>query len=162
QRSAFAMAATAWAWGCRCGIPGLRTSAVGMLQSTTERSRKGMPARTASARLEGSSSHAQTIAPERARAIAAVSPDLARPKTATVRPACSGSGIICSPELEGCKPGQRQDRGYDPEADHDRRFGPSLLLEVMMQRRHAKHAATGQLEGDDLHDHRCSFEHEQP
>ena len=51
--------------------------------------------------------------------------------------------------------------GDDPEADDDGGLRPALLLEMVMQRRHAEDALAGELEGRDLHDHRHRLEHEQ-
>ena len=45
---------------------------------------------------------------------------------------------------------KRKHHGDDPESDDHGRFGPTLLLEVMMQGRHAEHAYPEQLERGDL------------
>src|SRR5690242_4078214 len=66
-----------------------------------------------------------------------------------------------SAQLQRGEAGERQHHRDDPEADHDLRLGPALLLEVMMQRRHAEHALARQLERGDLHDDRHRFQHEQ-
>src|SRR5262249_13749970 len=67
-----------------------------------------------------------------------------------------------SPQLQGRQPGERQHHRDDPESDHDLRFGPAELFEMMMQRRHAEDAFSGELEGGALHDHGDGFQHEQP
>src|SRR5882724_12149928 len=66
-----------------------------------------------------------------------------------------------SSQFQRRKPGQRQHDRDDPEPDHDLRFGPAELLEMMMDRRHLENALSGQLEGGDLHDHRHRLQHEQ-
>src|SRR5229473_2993887 len=72
-----------------------------------------------------------------------------------------GEYTTYSPQLQGGEAGQRQHHRNDPEPDHDLRFGPALLFEMMMQRRHPEHALAGELEGHHLHDHRNRFQHEQ-
>src|SRR6202035_162522 len=57
-----------------------------------------------------------------------------------------------SPQLQRGEAGERQHHRNDPEPDHDLRFGPALLLEMMMQRRHPEHALAGELERHHLHD----------
>ena len=83
----------------------------------------------------------------------------------TARPSCRRSVVtgIIDPHRSFSvdEPGQRQHDRDDPEADHDLRLGPALLLEMVVERRHPEHALAGQLERDDLHDHRHRLEHEQ-
>src|SRR4051812_9182856 len=67
-----------------------------------------------------------------------------------------------SPQLQRRQPGQRQHHRDNPEPDHDLRLGPSLLLEMVVQRRHPEHAFAGQLERDHLHDDGYRLQHEQP
>src|SRR5262249_29825038 len=99
-------------------------------------------------------------APEACSARTAASPLRASPSTPTDRPWSSGSWIIASPQLQGGETDQRQDRGDDPEPDHDRRLLPPFLLEVMVQRRHAEHAPAGELERADLNDDRARLQNE--
>src|SRR5687768_15635330 len=145
QRRSFAAAATGWGLGKVCGIPGLSTSAAGFVQCAAARSVTGTPACSASARLAGSSSQAQTSAPDAASARAATRPDLASPSTATVLPAYEGSWIMTlrSPQLQRGEAGQGQDGGDDPETDDDGGLRPALLLEVVVQRRHLEDALAG-------------------
>src|SRR5689334_22776836 len=66
-----------------------------------------------------------------------------------------------SPQFQRGETGKRQHHRDDPEADHDLRLGPALLLEMMVQRRHHEHALARQLERGDLHDDGDRFQHEQ-
>src|SRR4051812_29593134 len=66
-----------------------------------------------------------------------------------------------SSQFQRREPGKREHNRDDPESDHDLRLGPALLLEMMMQRRHAEHALAREAERDHLHDHRDRLEHEQ-
>src|SRR5262245_10331037 len=66
-----------------------------------------------------------------------------------------------SSQLQGRKAGERQHHGNDPEADHDLRLGPAELLIMVVDRRHLEHALAGELERNDLDDHRNRLEHEQ-
>ena len=50
------------------------------------------------------------------------------------------------PQFQGGKAKERQHHGDDPEADHDRRFRPALLLVMVVQRRHAEDALARQPE----------------
>src|ERR1700676_5460846 len=52
-----------------------------------------------------------------------------------------------SPQLQRREAGQRQHYRDDPEPDHDLRFGPAQLLEMVMDRRHPEDALPGELEG---------------
>src|SRR6185312_15897414 len=106
-------------------------------------------------RLASPSSQAITAAPPAASACAAASPDRPRPRTPTGRSLKAVTGTIAaSPQLQGGEPGERQDRGDDPEADDDGRLLPALLLEMMMEGGHAEDPAAGQLEARDLDDDR--------
>src|SRR5277367_842895 len=148
--------------GKLCGMPGLRISAAGVRQSIAARSTIGMPSACAASRAAAESSQASTVAPPLSSACAAARPERASPSTATVLPAMKPRSIIALPQLQGREADQRQHRGDDPEADDDGRLRPALLLEMMVQRRHAEDAAAGQLERGDLDDHRYGLEHEQP
>src|SRR5208282_2957621 len=108
------------------------------------------------------SSHAHTSAPLAISALALAMPLLPRPMTATGKPAKGNTSITRSPQLERREAGERQDRRDDPEADEDGRLLPALLLEVVMERRHAKDAFAGELEGEHLHEDRHGLEHEEP
>src|SRR3981189_2885408 len=119
------------------------------------------PACTALATLPALSSPAMTCAPPAFRAWQLASPEPPRPNTAPVLPAKEVTGIKCSPQFQRGEAGERQHHRDDPETDHDLRFGPTLLLEMMMQRRHPEYAFAGQLERHHLHDDRDRFEHEQ-
>ena len=77
----------------------------------------------------------------RARTVAR--PERASPSTTNDEPLRTARSIIRSPQLQGGEAGHRQDGGDDPEADDDGRLGPALLLEMMVQRRHAEDAPAG-------------------
>src|SRR5215471_3547549 len=64
-------------------------------------------------------------------------------------------------QLERGETGDRQNPSDDPETDHDLRLLPALLLEMMVERRHAKDAPPGHLIARDLDDDRYRFEHEE-
>src|SRR5579862_1528337 len=66
-----------------------------------------------------------------------------------------------SPELQCGEARDRENRGDNPEPDHDGRLLPPFLFEMVVQRRHAKNPPTGQLYSYYLYDHRDRFEHEQ-
>src|ERR1700743_2387694 len=119
------------------------------------------PACAAFATLSAPSSPAITSAPPAFKAWQLASPDPPRPNTATVLPANEVTGIKSSPQFQRGEAGQRQHHRNDPEPDHDLRFGPAQLLEMMMDRRHPEDALAGELERDDLHDHGDCLEHEQ-
>src|SRR5512146_656210 len=59
-----------------------------------------------------------------------------------------------SPHLQGGQAHQHQDHGDDPETHDDAWLGPALELEMVMQRRHAEDALTGELERAHLQNHR--------
>src|SRR3954447_9385801 len=150
-----ARATTRCGAGYVCGMPGERTSEGMSPRSALRRSTMAMPAAAAASRRAALSSHAITVAPPRARACAAARPDFPRPRTPTGMPRKQVTsifvGIIAtSPQFQRRQPGEREDRGDDPETDDDGRLLPALLLEMMVQRRHAEDAAAGQLEACDL------------
>src|SRR5271154_6040263 len=138
-----------WVWG----IPGDSTSAAILDQSKPAGSSTGMRWLAAMARPKAASSQACTRAPPALSAAAAARPERASPSTATSRPRYAPTSIIPSPQLERGEAGDREDRGDDPEADDDGRLLPALLLEVMVERRHAEDALARELEARDLHDH---------
>src|SRR5215212_414456 len=145
------------------GTPGLNTRVSKGERSRRSRSPSVMPWAFALPRAVSESSQAVTIAPPRLRASATARPERASPKTATFFPcidlAANIEGRILS-ELERGEAEQRQNEGDDPEADHDRRFLPALLLKMMMQGRHGEYAPAPDLEGEYLDDNRYGFEHE--
>ena len=59
----------------------------------------------------------------------------------------------CSPQLQRGEAGQRQHHRDDPEPDHDLRFGPAQLLEMVMNGRHPEDALAAQLERTHLQNH---------
>src|ERR1700675_225633 len=65
-----------------------------------------------------------------------------------------GEYTTYSPQLQRGDAGQRQHHRDDPEPDHDLRFGPALLLEMVMDRRHPEYTLAGELEQHNFHDHR--------
>src|SRR5579885_718231 len=152
--AARARAATGCGAGWVCGMPGDSTSARTPSSAAVPRSTSGTPAEAAAARRVAASSQAMTRAPPCCSACAAARPERARPRTATGSLRKHGTAIIASPELQGGEAGDREDRGDDPEADDDGRFLPALLLEMMVQRRHAEDPLAGELEARDLHDDR--------
>src|ERR1700704_115454 len=93
----------------------------------------------------------------RARPVAR--PERASPSTTNDEPFRMPRSIIRSPQLQGGEAGHRQDGGDDPETKDDGGLGPALLLEVMMQRRHAEDAPAGPFVGQDLDDDRHGLEH---
>src|SRR5690242_9942856 len=145
------------------GTPGASTSAAKFAQDTLRKSAVMKPACAALATFSALSSAAITSAPPAFSAWQEASPEPPRPNTATVLPANEVTGIMALPsaQLQGGETGERQHHRDDPEADHDLRFGPALLLEVVMDRRHPEHALARELEGHDLHDHRHRLEHKQ-
>src|SRR3954466_16107519 len=172
--------------GCVSGAPGVSTSAAKFAHDTLRRSAVMKPACAAFTRLSAASSPAITSAPPAFSAWQLARPEPPSPNTATVLPAKEVTGIMMSfrgaplrrergmtnmpsqasptrsPQLQRRQAGQRQHHRDDPEPDHDLRLGPSLLLEMVMQRRHPEYAFSGQLERDHLHDDGNRLEHEQP
>src|SRR4029079_9221054 len=146
------------------GAPGVRTSEAKFCHDTARRSAVMKPDCTALATLSGLSSAAITSAPPAFSAWQHARPEPPRPNTATVLPAKEVTGIMSrfrSAQFQRGETGERQHHRDDPEADHDLRFGPALLLEMMVQRRHHEHALAGHLERHHLHDDGDRFEHEQ-
>src|ERR1700726_1466591 len=136
------------------GAPGVSTSAAKLAQEALRKSMVTKWARAASANLSAPSSPAKTLAPPALSAWQLARPDPPRPNTATLLPAKEVTGImiVCSPQLERGEAGQRQHHRDDPEPDHDLRFGPAQLLEMVMDRRHPEDALAGELERRHLHD----------
>src|SRR6187399_3405155 len=143
------------------GAPGVKISAEKFDHDTVRRSAVVKPACAALATLSAESSPAITSAPPAFSAWQLARPEPPRPNTATVLPAKEVTGINGSPQLQRGEAGQRQHHRDDPEPDHDLRFGPALLLEMVMQRRHPEHALAGELEGGHLYNHGDGFQHEQ-
>src|SRR6266576_1955028 len=144
------------------GAPGVSTSAAKFAHDTLRKSAVTKPACAASASFSTPSSPAMTSAPPAFKAWQLANPEPPRPNTATVLPAKEVTGIKLSPQLQRGEAGQRQHHRDDPEPDHDLRFSPALLLEMMMQRRHPEYALAGELERHHLHDHRICIKHEHP
>src|SRR6202166_2151383 len=147
--------------GCVSGAPGVSTSAAKFFHESFRKSAVIKPAFAASASLSAPSSLAITSAPPAFKAWQLASPDPPRPNTATILPAKEVTGINSSPQFQRGEAGQRQHHRNDPEPDHDLRFGPAQLLEMVMDRRHPEDAFAGELERYHLHDHRDRFQHEQ-
>src|SRR5262245_55429560 len=119
------------------GAPGARISAAKCAQEVGRRSAVTKPACPAFAPLSALSQAAMTPAPPAFSAWQLARPEPPRPNTATVLPAEEVTGIIDrSTQLQRGEAGERQHHRDDPEADHDLRLCPTLLLEMMMQRRH--------------------------
>src|SRR5437868_5780519 len=127
--------------GCVSGTPGVSTSAAILDQSIWRRFPVGMPSAAASATFCALSSKATTSAPPAASARQVASPEPPSPNTATFFPANVVTGIMASlggrpyptssPQLERRQPRKREHDRDDPEPDHDLRFGPAELLEMM-------------------------------
>src|SRR5689334_13001770 len=138
------------------GTPGASTSAATSAHEILRRSAVAKPAFSASARRSAPSSPAITLASPALSAWQLARPEPPSPNTATVLPANEVTGIMIgspSPQLQRGEAGQRQHHRDDPEPDHDLRLGPAELFEMMVQRRHAEDAFSGELERGDLHDH---------
>src|SRR5690242_1250282 len=159
--AARAAAATGCGLGRRLGMPGLITSAVNRFQSMLEGSASIAPIAAACPRAASLSSQATQSIPAAIRARTVVRPERASPSTTYDEPSRMERSIIRSPQLQGGEAHHREDGGNDPEAEDDGRLGPALLLEVMVQRRHAENTLAGEAEGQDLDDHRDGLEHEQ-
>src|SRR5262245_20408523 len=145
------------------GAPGVRISAAKFCQDALRRSAVVKPACAALAPWSPWSPAATPSAPPAFNAWQLASPEPPRPNTATVLPAKEVTGIMNrSAQFQGGEAGERQHHRDDPEADHDLRLGPALLLEMMMQRRHAEHALARHLERHHLHDDGNRFDNEQP
>src|SRR6185437_4160308 len=148
------------------GTPGDSIRAANPLQSAVLRSTSGKPAAAAASREAGFSSHSATCAPPATSARAAARPVRARPNTATVLPSKPRTGIMAwlsppLPELQGGQAQQGQHDRDDPEADHDGRFRPAELLEMVVDRGHQEYPAAGPLEPGHLDDHRQGLRHEE-
>src|SRR5216683_4455323 len=141
--AARAATATGCGLGRWLGMPGLMTSAATCDQPMDAGSTTGTPILAAASREAALSSQATQSIPAALRARTVARPERASPSTTNDEPLSTPRSIIGSPEFQGGEAGHRQDRGDDPEAEDDRRFGPALLLEMVMQRRHAKDATTG-------------------
>src|ERR1700691_827475 len=146
------------------GTPGARTNAAMFAQSALRKSATAIPAAFAFAKLCSSSSKAVTEAPPAISAWALASPEPPRPNTATVRPANVVTGITTkqsrrtgetseSSQLQGRQADERKHDRNDPETDDDLRFGPTQLLEMMVDRRHLENAFASEFERYHLHDH---------
>src|SRR5690242_10124875 len=145
------------------GAPGVRISAAKFCQDALRRSAVVKPACAALATLSALSSAATTSAPPAFNAWQLASPEPPRPNTATVLPAKEVTGIMNrSAQLQRGEAGERQHHRDDPEADHDLRLGPALLLEMMVQRRHHEYALARHLERHHLHDDGNRLDDEQP
>src|SRR5579885_635832 len=142
-------------------MPGDITRAAMRRQSTLTGSAIGTPAAAAASRRGAASSQAWTRAPPARSACAAASPVRASPSTATSRPSYAVTGTIRSPQLQGSEARDREDRGDDPEPDDDGGLLPALLLEMMVQRRHAEDALARELVARNLHDHGHGLQHEE-
>src|SRR4029077_9342428 len=108
------------------------------------------PASTAVLREPSLSSQATQSIPAASRARTVASPERASPSTTKDEPLKTARSIIHSPQLQRGETDHRQDGGNDPEAEDDGGFGPALLLEMVMQRRHPEDAPAGHLVGQDL------------
>src|SRR5258707_8348641 len=159
--AARAAAATGCGLGRGLGMPGLMMSAVARAQSMDAGSTTGTPILAAVAREAVVSSQATQSIPAARRARTVARPERASPSTTNDEPLSTARSIIRSPQFQGGETGHRQDGGDDPEAKDDGGLGPALLLEMMVQRRHAEDAPAGPFVGQDLDDHRYGLEHEQ-
>src|SRR5581483_11868560 len=145
-----AASAMACGLGRRLGMPGLITNALTFDQLIRSGSMRRMPAPAAARRVASLSSQATQSMPAASRARTVVRPERASPSTTYDEPLRTARSIIRSPQLQRRQAEHRQDRGDDPEAEHDGRFGPPLLLEMMVQRRHAEDALAGPFVGQHL------------
>src|SRR5205814_843926 len=143
--AARAAVATGCGSGKWLGMPGLITSAVTFDQSMLDGSVRRTPTAAAAARGISLSSQAVQSMPAANRARTVARPERASPSTTKDEPLRTARSIIRSPQLQRGEADHRQDGGNDPEAEDDGGLGPALLLEVMVQRRHAKDAPAGHL-----------------
>src|SRR5262249_46533355 len=139
--------------GRRLGMPGLMIRALTPDQSMAAGSARRAPGATPPARAAWVSSHATDGVWGGSRARTRPRPEGARPRPTNEDPLSPPRSIIGSPQFQGGKAGQGQDGGDDPEAEDNGGLGPALLLEMVMQGRHAEDASAGPLVGQDLHDH---------
>ena len=146
--AARAAAATGCGLGRWLGMPGLMTSAVDArpVDATPDRRARRRSSAAASRDAALSSQATQSI-PAAFRARTVARPERASPSTTNDEPLSTPRSIIRSPQFQGGETGHRQDGGDDPEAEDDGGLGPALLLEMMVQRRHAEDALAGPLEG---------------
>src|SRR3569623_1963360 len=143
------------------GTPGASTRAWNDAQSALDRSSSSTPSAAATARDFSFSSLNTGCAPPAFSARAAGSPLRPRPKIATRCPSKPRTVIIRLAQLERGQADQGQERGHDPEADHDGRLGPAQLLEMVVDRGHQEHPLLGQLVVADLDHHRERLDHEE-
>ena len=148
-RAARAAAAADAAAGSTCGMPGDSSSA-------SQRNRPSAGFATARPRGVGRraafrrSSQQVTSAPQSASAARGRQPGAAE---ADQGDAFAGEGCERAHRIFNvARPDQRQHHRDDPEADHDGRLRPALLLEMVVQRRHEEHAPPGALVPEDLDD----------
>ena len=142
--AARAAAATGCGLGRRLGMPGLMTSAVHLRPVDGRRlGERGRRSPAAASRDAALSSQATQSIPAAIRARTVARPERASPSTTNDEPLRTERSIIRSPQLQGGEADHRQDGGDDPEAEDDGGLGPALLLEMMMQRRHAEDAPAG-------------------
>src|SRR5215211_502042 len=101
-------------------------------------------------------SAARTSTPRAASASAAASPVRPSPTTSALRMEVEVVLVV-----DGKSAGP-QDRGDDPEADHDLRLGPGLHLEVVVDRRHQEDAPAPEPEAGHLEHHGQRLDQEDP
>src|SRR5450631_135109 len=159
--AARAATATGCGLGRWLGMPGLMMSAAAPDHSMDAGSTTGTPILAAASRDVALSSQATQSMPAALRARTVARPERASPSTTNDEPLSTPRSIIRSPKLQGGETGHRQDGGDDPEAKDDGGLGPTLLLEMMMQRRHAEDAPAGPFIGHDLDDDRYGLEDKQ-
>src|SRR5882672_4412124 len=154
---------TAWGSGWVKGTPGLKMMAAIFAHGQFSHGWGMAPSPAAMRRVDSLSSQARTEAPPAFSERIAESPDRASPNTPTVFPLKPVTSIIApSAQFQSREANEGQDHRDDPKADHNGRLTPAKLLEMMMDRRHTKHAPSGGLEGNHLHHDRDGFHHEQP
>src|SRR5215217_7578457 len=101
-------------------------------------------------------SAARTATPRAASASAAASPVRPSPTTSALRMEIEVVLVVDR------KRAGTQDRGDDPETNHDLRLGPRLHLEMVMDRRNQEDAFAPKLEGRDLEHHGKRLDEEDP
>src|SRR5258705_4239112 len=153
---------TAWGLGWVKGTPGLKMRASILAHGQRSQGSGMAPSPAARRRVDSLSSQAKTEAPPALSERIAESPERASPKTPTALPLKPVTSIIlASAQFQGREPDQRQNHREDPKPDHDGRLAPAKLLEMVMDRRHAKHTPARGLERDHLHHDGHRFHHEQ-
>src|SRR6266851_1674135 len=155
MKPAFGWARASSSMSQMIGLPAARD------HSMDEGSTIGTPILAAASREAALSSQATQSIPAALRACTVARPERASPSTTNDEPLRTPRSIIRSPELQSGETGHRQDGGDDPEAEDDGGLGPALLLEMMVQRRHAEEAPAGPFVGQDLDDDRYGLEDEQ-